>query len=388
MKTVLRTDWTIGDICDGFAFSQAEQKGLYGLGGKLVIQPEYQRNYIYDQGGRDVAVIESVLKGYPLGLLYFVKTGDDTYEVLDGQQRITSLGRFVNTSYPFAVPDSTGQPRYFDSFDEDIQNQIKSTPLTVYICTGTAQEIDEWYKIANIQGVQLTEQERLNSSYYGSFVSACRAIFSNTHNAQMNKWQTYIKGDPRRQELLAEALKWVSDNNVADYMAQHRQDPNADSVKNHFDSVIDWISNLFNSTDSVMRGQPWGEFWKTYHNTPYDKTALNNRFDELMADTAVNNKRGIIPYLLGGEKETQLLDIRVFEESTKISKYQQQTADAKAKGISNCPLCALGGNNSSKMWKYKEMDADHVQAWSRGGATTADNCQMLCKTHNRAKGNK
>lgn len=71
MKTTLRTDITVRDICDGFVYNELEGKGLFGLSGKLVIQPEYQRNYIYANGKKDVAVIESVLNQYPLGLIYF-----------------------------------------------------------------------------------------------------------------------------------------------------------------------------------------------------------------------------------------------------------------------------------------------------------------------------
>jgi hypothetical protein len=295
----------------------------------------------------------------------------------------------VNTTYPFAVPDRNGEPRYFDSLSPQEQQAILQTPLTIYVCQGTAQEIDEWFKIVNIAGVELTEQERLNASYYGSFVTACREIFSNTQNAKMNKWQTYVKGDPRRQEIMAVALDWVSNGQTADYMAQHRQDPTADPVKDHFESVIDWVSTLFDYTGKEMKGQPWGDFWRKYHGKQYDKTKLNERFDELMADLAVRNKRGIIEYLLDGETRPELLDIRMFEESTKRSKYTEQTAKAKQNGVSNCPLCAVGTNaNRTKIWKFEEMDADHVSAWSKGGATTAANCEMLCKSHNRAKGNR
>jgi len=220
MKTTLVTDWTVGDICKGFTFSKAEGKGLFGLNGKLTIQPEYQRNYIYDKGGKDEEVIRSLMEGYPLGLLYFVKTDEDKYEVLDGQQRITSFGRFVNTTYPFSVPDDDGNPRYFDSLDEDIQKKILETKLTVYVCEGNASEIDKWFKTINIAGVPLNNQERLNASYYGSFVTEARKVFSNSQNANMNKWLTYIKGDPRRQEVLEVALEWVSKGNIQEYMSK------------------------------------------------------------------------------------------------------------------------------------------------------------------------
>jgi hypothetical protein len=97
----------------------------------------------------------------------------------------------------------------------------------------------------------------------------------------------------------------------------------------------------------------------------------------------------VFEYILGNEKDTKLLDIRVFDEATKRKVYAEQTDEAKEKGKSNCPHCAIGHiANKSKIWKLNEMDADHVSAWSKGGATDIKNCQMLCITHNRAKGNR
>ena len=389
MKTTLRTDWTVGDVCEGFTYDKNEGKGLYGLNGKLTIQPEYQRNYIYDKGGKDVEVIRSLLRGYPIGLLYFVKVGEDKYEVLDGQQRITSFGRFVNTTYPFSVEDSQGNPRYFDSLSKDEQDKIINTSLTIYICEGTAQEIDEWFKTINIVGVPLNDQERLNASYHGPFVNLARKEFSNSNNANMNKWLTYIKGDPKRQEVLATALDWVSKHHVADYMSTHRNDTNIEEVKNYFTSVIDWISNLFDYTEKEVRGLPWGDFYEKYHNNSYDKKEINREVSVLMQDYHVQDKKNIFEYLLGNKEHPELLNVRYFDENIKKTKYNSQTSFATSMGISNCPVCAAGNNsNKTRIWKYEEMDADHVTAWSKGGATNISNCEMLCKSHNRAKGNR
>lgn len=389
MKTTLKTDWTIEDICEGFAFSKSEGKGLFGLGGKLVIQPEYQRNYIYDKDNKDKEVINSILKGYPIGLIYFVKIDDNTYEVLDGQQRITSIGRYVNETYPFAIEDSMGKPRYFTSLGEDLQNLILKTTLTVYICEGTPSEIEEWFKKINIQGLPLTPQELRNASFHGPFVTLARQTFSNSGNSNMNKWQTYIKGNPKRQEILETALEWVSDGNIDEYMSKHRNDTNINELKNYFDSVIDWIDSIFEYTDKEVRGLSWGTFYKKYHKTPYNKSLITKRVNELMSDPFVQNKKGIFEYILGEETHPELLQIRLFDETTKKTVYSKQTSDAKSKKISNCPLCAIGAdNNSKKIWDFKDMDADHVEAWSKGGSTTINNCTMLCKTHNRAKGNK
>lgn len=388
MKTTLHTDWTVGDICKGFIFDRNEGKGLFGLDGKLIIQPEYQRNYIYGDGKKDVAVVESLLKGYPLGLIYFVKNADGKYEVLDGQQRITSFARFVNNSWPFAV-QINGKPHYFDSLDEDNKRKILDSPLTIYVCEGEPSEIQKWFETINIAGVKLVDQELRNAAYYGPFVTMARGVFSNSNNANMNRWRTYVKGDPKRQEILETALDWVSRGEIDSYMAKHRQDKNIDELKNHFDTVIDWIDSLFDYTGPEMCGQDWGRLYDTYHTKPYSKDKISERLDELLSDPQVSDRRGVIEYILGGEKETQLLNVRVFDKRTIHRVYLKQTEEAKEKDISNCPLCAIGhGANAKRIYKESEMDADHVTAWSKGGSTTEDNCQMLCKTHNRAKGNR
>lgn len=388
MKTTLVTDWTVADICKGFRFDKNEGKGVNGLNGKLVIQPAYQRNYIYDKGGKDVDVVKSLLKGYPIGLLYFVKT-DDGYEVLDGQQRITSFGRFVTSTYKFSVNDASGNPRYFDSLSQDEQEKILNTKLTIYVCEGTANDIQEWFQTVNIAGVPLNDQELLNAAYHGPFVTLARKEFSNSNNANMQKWQAYINGDPKRQQILEAALDWVSDGHIKEYMSQHRQDTNIDELVNHFTSVIDWINTLFDVPYKEMRGLPWGGFYRKYHNTPYNKDEVNQKVSELMEDLHVHNRKGIFEYVLGGCTEPKLLEIRVFDENVKRAKYEQQTNLAKASAHSNCPLCAIGGNsNAKRIWALKEMDADHVTAWSNGGSTDIENCQMLCRAHNQAKGNK
>ena len=388
MKTTLHTDWTVGDICKGFIYDKNEGKGLFGLDGKLIIQPEYQRNYIYGDGKKDVAVVDSLLKGYPLGLIYFVLNSDGMYEVLDGQQRITSFARFVNQSWPFAV-ERNGKQRYFNSLDPDEKKKLVETKLTIYVCEGEPSEIQEWFETINIAGVPLVKQELLNASYHGPFVTKARALFSNTGNSNMNRWQTYIKGDPKRQAILETALDWVNDGDIEDYMAKHRYDTSIDELKNHFDTVIDWIDSIFEYTGSEVCGLEWGRLYREYHTKAYSKDYVTKRVDELLADTQITNKRGIFEYILGGEQDTTLLNVRVFDEKTKKAVYDRQTREAMEKGISNCPFCAIGhDNNAKRIYRLNEMDADHVTAWSRGGATDASNCQMLCKSHNRAKGNK
>ena len=385
--TKLMTEVTVGEVCEGFVYSELEGKGLFGWGGKLVIQPEYQRNYIYADGKRDVAVVESLLKGYPLGLIYFVKTGDGRYEVLDGQQRITSFGRFVKGN--FAVLDEHGVPQYFDSLAAELKRRITDAKLTIYVCEGAEAEIKEWFKTINIAGVPLNEQELLNAIYSGPFVTKAKEVFSNSGNANLARWKSCVKGNEKRQEILAEALKWVSHGRIEDYLAQHRFDSDIHELKAYFNTVIDWADGVFSGVEDEMCGLEWGRLYETYHATPYDPQQVWARVRSLYADEFVKNRRGVFEYILGGEKDTKLLEIRCFEPKETKVVYERQTAEARAEGKSNCPLCALGHDqNAARIYKFNEMDADHVTAWSCGGATDLANCQMLCKTHNRAKGNR
>lgn len=388
MKTELRTDITVDAICKGFVYNELEGRGLFGWSGKLTIQPEYQRNYIYADGKKDVAVIDSLMKGYPLGLIYFVKVADDKYEVLDGQQRITSVGRFLTGKLD--IIDANGIPRKFDGLPEDIKAKILQSKLTVYICEGTESEIKEWFKTINIAGIPLNEQELANAIHSGKFVTLAKAEFSNSQNANVQKWSAYINGDVKRQDFLRTALDWVSKGNIDLYMSTHRHDDNIKELKTYFNSVIDWVSTVFVDVVREMRGLPWGDYYERFHNNSYDPQAVHNQFEGLYSDTCINNKKGIVEYILGGCTDTKLLDVRIFDDRVKQAVYNSQTTHAKANKVSNCPLCALSNNEAQKVRIYKlnEMDADHVTAWSKGGATDISNCQMLCKTHNRAKGNK
>lgn len=387
MITTLKTNITVEDICDGFVYNELEGKGLFGLSGKLTIQPEYQRNYIYADGKKDVAVIESVLKGYPLGLIYFNKVSDDNLEVLDGQQRITSLGRFVTNK--FAVRDENGMEQYFGGIAKDKQDKILKTQLLIYECEGEESEIKEWFKTINIAGVPLNSQELLNAVYSGPFVTLLKQEFSNSQNSNIQKWSAYIRGNVNRQEFLERALEWVSKNNIGEYMSKHRNENNITGVKTYFTSVIDWVSSVFKDVESEMCGLEWGRLYEEYHNKSYNPNKVSENVKELYSDPYVKNRKGVFEFILGNMENTKLLDIRVFDEATKKSVYGKQTKIAKDKSVSNCPLCAVGNNaNKNRIYKISEMDADHVTAWSKGGKTDIENCEMLCKTHNRAKGNK
>ena len=382
-------EYTVAEMLEGFVYNELEGKGLFGLSGKLVIQPEYQRTYIYNDGRKDVAVIDSLLKGYPLGLIYF-NVADDTFEVLDGQQRITSIGRFITGK--FAIKQD-GKEQTFSSLPAEAKQVILDSELLVYRCKGSEKEIKEWFDTINIAGVPLNSQERLNAIYSGPFVTKAKAEFSNSQNSNLQKWTSYIKGDPKRQEILKEALDWVAtskDLSIDAYLAQHRQDDGIAELKTYFDSVVDWIGSVFTRPpDREMRGLDWGRLYRTYYATSYNAAKIEADVSELRSDPAVKRAKGIYEYLLSGKTLPQLLEIRLFEEKDKRVAYENQTSKAEAEGVSNCPLCAVGtDNNQARIYKPNEMDADHVTAWSKGGATTLSNLTMLCQTHNRAKGNK
>lgn len=381
---------TIRDIVSGFHYNEYENKGLNGLNGTLVIQPEYQRNYIYDDGKKDVAVIESLLKGYPLGLFYFNQPdpGANKFEVLDGQQRITSIGRFVTDR--FAIKDRAGNEQKFTSLSQEDKDLILDTELLIYDCCGSENDMKDWFRTINIQGVPLTAQELRNAVYSGTFVDAAKAHFSNSQAAPMQMWQVYVKGNPKRQEILETALAWVAardDVSIDGYMAGHRRDDNCADMKLYFDAVVDWASSTFLLQDSCMKQVAWNVLYEKYRNEGYDRDALSARARELLDDSQVKKSANVFEFLLGGEVDTQLLQVRVFPESVKKRVYKEQTVEAEAAGVSNCPFCRSSEKDREKIWALKDMEADHVTAWSRGGSSDEENCQLLCRPHNRSKGN-
>lgn len=272
--------YTVSEIVDGFIYNDFEGKGLFGLSGKLIIQPEYQRNYIYADGKRDVACIESILKGYPLGLIYFNKTKNNSFEVLDGQQRITSIGRFVTGK--FAVLDFNGNRNFFSGLSTDQQEKIMNYQLLIYECEGSESEIKAWFKTINISGVPLNEQELRNAIYSGPFVSEAKKEFSNSGNANQQKWQSYIKGVANRQEILQEALNWVSKGEIDNYMSKHRNDTNINELKTYFNTVIDWVSSVFTSVESEMRGLEWEDCMKHTIISPIIQLKLKRKSQNYM----------------------------------------------------------------------------------------------------------
>ena len=292
-----------------------------------------------------------------------------------------------------------GNQTHFDSLPHDLRQKILETELLVYECEGTESEIKEWFKTINIVGVPLNEQELLNAIYSGPFVTLGKETFSNSGNAMIAMWSAYINGDAKRQDFWHVALEWIADAKkmtVSEYMSQHRFDDSIAEAKTYFDTVLNWVSNIFNQVEKEMRGLEWGRLYEEYHKFSYNSDQISAKVSELYGDPFVKNRKGIFEYVLGlysGQRgdlgDTKLLEVRVFDDATKQTVYKKQTETAEEKGVSNCSYCAIGHDaNKAKIWKLNEMDADHVSAWSKGGVTSIENCEMLCKSHNRAKGNK
>jgi len=291
----------------------------------------------------------------------------------------------------FAIKDENGMQQYFSGLAKDKQGKILNSALLVYECEGTESEIKEWFRTINIVGVPLNNQELLNAVYSGPFVTLGKEEFSNTQNSNAQKWSAYVSGAVNRQDFWERALEWTSGgrDDIGEYMSRHRFDTSINEVKTYFNTVIDWASSVFAEVESEMRGLEWGRLYEAFHEKAYSPAEVGKQVQALYGDAYVKNRKGIWEYVLGGSTDTKLLQVRVFDDATKKATYASQTKAAESDAVSNCAHCALGHDaNRSKVWALTDMDADHVAAWSKGGKTSADNCQMLCKTHNRAKGNR
>lgn len=382
---------TVGELLDGFYYNETENKGVYGLNGKLIIQPDYQRNYIY-AGGRDVAVIESIFKNCPINSIHFnvLHNSDKDYDLLDGQQRLTSIGRFISNKFHVNIDKNIC---YWDNLSEEQKNHLKKFVIGIYVHDGDASYIKYNFKRINEEGTPVNDQEELNCVYSGYFVNQLRQEFSNATCVRIKVYEKYMKGSFLRQDFLKSALDWVSSSQgktIEEYMSQNQfESQAADHTISYVNSVISWIDNCFTSHYKEMKSLPWGKLYEKYKNNYYDSEKINLRVNQLYLDPFVKNKKGIFEFVLNGEQDTNLLDIRLFDEGTKHLVYKKQTENAVSKNTSNCPLCASGENvNKTRIYQLHEMEADHVKAWSKGGSTTEENCEMLCKDHNRSKGNK
>ncbi len=365
MKIELHTI-PIRDLVEGF--EDNNEKGIVGYGGKLNIRPPYQREFVYKDKQRD-EVINSIFKEFPLNVMYWVENEQGTYELLDGQQRTLSICMYHENAF---FVDVDGTLKTFSNLNKDEENRFMDYSLQIYICKdGTDTEKLNWFKIINIAGETLTDQEMRNAVYTGPWITAAKLKFSKSTCVARRLGERYMSGSPIRQDYLQTVLKWISNNNIEQYMGLHQHDDNADREWQYFQNVIHWIENIYPKYRKEMKGLPWGDYYNHYKENYYPATKMEEEVTRLMMDDDVTNKKGIYEYLLSNDESK--LNIRVFTDNMKREAYERQ------EGI--CISC-------HQHFEIEEMEGDHITPWSQGGKTTADNCQMLCKHCNRIKSNK
>lgn len=374
MMTIKQIEVTVGEITRGYMNN--EEQGVRGYDGLLDIRPPYQREFIYDEKEQQ-AVITTVLRGYPLNVMYWVRRSDDAecpYEVMDGQQRTLSLCEYVAGKYSYEFKNFFNQPK-------DIQQRILDYKLTVYVCEGEASEKLEWFKTINIAGKPLNEQEINNAIYAGPFVSDAKRHFSKSNCGAYRLGKDLVNGTPIRQDFFKVALQWMAEHEtrggkrqtIVGYMAQHQHDPNANNLWTYFQTVLNWAITNFDMKKfrKIMKGLNWAELYDKFGSKALDTVTIGKRISELMRDSEVERKTGIIPYVLTGDEHH--LDLRVFPEDIKLTVWEQQNHICKHCG---------------KEFDLEFMEGDHITPWREGGRTVIENCQMLCRECNRRKGTK
>jgi uncharacterized protein with ParB-like and HNH nuclease domain len=355
----------VRDLVEGYVNDDAEN-GVVGYGGKLNIRPKYQREYVYDDKHRN-KVIETLQQNFPLNVMYWACNDDGTYEVLDGQQRTISVCEYVSSKFSI-------NERYFHSLEDDEKEQILNYELMVYFCKGKPSEKLSWFETINIAGLKLTNQELLNATYTGSWLSDAKRYFSKTGCPAYQIGNDYINAIPNRQEYLEIALKWISNNQIKKYMSEHQHNPTAIELWNYFNSVVNWVNASFVvKRKKEMKGLDWGFLYNEFKDKTLDPRKLEEEISLLMEDEDVTSKKGIYLYVLNRNKKH--LNLRAFDDKQKREAYERQ------KGI--CPQCMPPNNH----YDIGDMQADHITPWSKGGKTTSDNCQMLCNDCNRRKSN-
>jgi hypothetical protein len=354
---------TVRELTEGY--EDNAEDGVRGYGGKLDIRPPYQREFIYKDKQRN-AVITTITRDFPLNVMYWAVREDGNFEVIDGQQRTVSVCQYVNSD--FSVDGLA-----FHNLTKDKKEQILNYELMIYFCSGADSEKLEWFETINIAGERLTDQELRNAVYSGSWVSDAKRYFSKTGCVASKIGGDYVAGNPIRQEILEKAIEWISNGKIKDYMSIHQHDPNAGALWRYFQDVISWVKTTFTEYRREMKVVEWGALYNKYKDVVYDTKEIEQEILKLIDDDEVQSVKGIYPYIL--TRDERHLNLRAFDEKTKRKVYERQ------KGI--CPKC---GNE--KRYEIHEMEADHITPWHQGGKTEENNCQMLCKDHNRRKSGK
>jgi len=353
---------TVREITENYKDSAEE--GVVGYNGKLDIRPKYQREFVYKEKQRN-AVIETIRRDFPLNVMYWVKNSEDSFEVLDGQQRTISICQFVQGDFSVIIEDN---PFYFHTLTESEKKQILDYKLMIYFCEGTDKEKLDWFKTINIAGEKLEDQELRNAIYTGEWLTDAKKHFSKSNCAAYHLGKNYMNGEVNRQKYLETAIKWLSKDHIENYMAQRQHDQNANELWLYFQQVIQWVQATFSNYRKEMKGIEWGFLYNQFRDKKVNTAELEKEIASLMSDEDVTKKSGIYWFAL--TREEKYLSIRAFTENMKRESYEKQ------KGI--CTKCG-------EHFELNEMEADHITPWSQGGKTNAENCQMLCKTCNRRK---
>jgi len=336
------------------------EEGVVGYGGRLNIRPPYQREFVYDAAKRN-AVLDTIRKGFPLNVMYWVRNEDGSFEVMDGQQRTISFCQYVNSDFSI-------ENRAFHNLTQTEKDRILDYKLMVYFCEGNDKEKLDWFRIINIAGERLTEQELRNAVYTGPWLADAKLKFSKSNCAAYLLSNRYVNGSPIRQEILETALKWINKGNIEGYMSAHQHDPNANELWMYFRNVIEWVELTFTTYRREMKGIDWGGLYDEFKDKTFDTAQLEREIENLMMDDDVSNKKGIYPFVL--TRNERNLNIRAFSESQRRAAYERQQG--------GCVRCG-------KHFAYEQMEADHITPWSKGGKTTVENCQLLCLDCNRRK---
>ncbi|HNW97295.1 MAG TPA: DUF262 domain-containing protein [Bacteroidales bacterium] len=358
---------SVRELTNGYKDNQ--ENGVIGYGGKLDIRPPYQREFIYKDKQRD-AVINTITKEFPLNVIYWAVRGDGNYEVIDGQQRTISICQYVEGDFSVQVGNFP-ENRAFHNLQNDEKEQILNYKLMVYLCSGSDSEKLEWFRTINIAGEKLTDQELRNAVYSGSWVSDAKRYFSKSNCAAYSLGSDYLNGSAIRQDYLESTIRWISKDNIEQFMADNQHEPNANEIWLYFQSVINWVKIVFPKYRREMKGIDWGFLYNEFKEQKFDSKKLEIEIAKLMEDEDVGNKKGIYTYVL--TRKEKFLNIRAFSPNQKREAYERQ------KGI--CPVC-------KEHFEIEQMEGDHITPWHEGGKTEAKNCQMLCKEDNRRKSGK
>lgn len=348
----------VKDLCQDY--QDNNEAGVKGYKGLLDIRPPYQREFIYKDKQRE-AVIDTVMKHFPLNVMYWAVREDGEYEVIDGQQRTISICQFVEGDFAF-------NNKYFHNLQHDEKEKILNYKLMVYFCEGSDSEKLDWFRTINIAGEKLTDQELRNAVYSGSWVADAKRYFSKNGCPAYGMASDYMAGSPIRQDYLETVIKWISIDRIEEYMAKNQHEPNSNDLWLYFQSVINWVKVHFPKYRKEMKGINWGFFYNQFKNEKFDPKSLELEISKLMMDEDVTNKKGIYEYVL--TRKERYLSIRAFTDNQKREAFERQN------GI--CPIC-------KEVFEIYEMEADHITPWIEGGKSTSDNCQMLCKYDNRRK---